>query len=108
SFLRDRGKAYHKVTKANPYNALVDLAFSGERSKSWRSQMSNVLALAAEMIGEANFVDWLVSNGGVSGCYDLAVKHFARPATAKAEKLRSIRLSTISEELKRKPIVKTA
>lgn len=108
SFLRDRGKAYHKVTKTNPYNALVDLAFSGERSKSWRSQMSNVLALAAEMIGEANFVDWLVSNGGVSGCYDLAVKHFARPATAKAEKLRSIRLNTISEELKRKPIVKTA
>ncbi len=108
SFLSDHEKACNKVTKANPYNALVDLAFSGERSKSWRSQMSNVLALAAETIGDQHFVDWLVSNGGVSGCYDLAVKHFARPATAKAEKLRSIRLNTISEELKRKPIVKTA
>ncbi len=108
SFLSDHEKACNKITKANPYNALVDLAFSGERSKSWRSQMSNVLALAAETIGDQQFVDWLVSNGGVSGCYDLAVKHFARPATAKAEKLRSIRLNTISEELKRTPIVKTA
>ncbi|WP_454686337.1 hypothetical protein [Agrobacterium leguminum] len=108
SFLSDHGKASNKVTKANPYNALVDLAFSDKRSKSWRSQMSNVLALAAETIGDQQFVDWLVSNGGVSGCYVLAVQHFARPATAKAEKLRSIRLSTISEELKRKPIVKTA
>ncbi|WP_425901823.1 hypothetical protein [Agrobacterium radiobacter] len=108
TFLSDHEKACNKVTKANPYNALVDLAFSGERSKSWRSQMSNVLALAAETIGDQQFVDWLVSNGGVSGCYTLAVQHFARPATAKAEKLRSIRLNTISEELKRKPIVKTA
>ncbi|WLR96033.1 hypothetical protein [Shinella sumterensis] len=108
SFLSDHGKASNKVTKANPYNALVDLAFSDKRSKSWRSQMSNVLALAAETIGDQQFVDWLVSNGGVSGCYILAVQHFARPTTAKAEKLRSIRLSTISEELKRKPIVKTA
>jgi len=108
SFLSDYGKACNKVTKANPYNALVDLAFSSERSKSWRSQMSNVLALAAETIGDQQFVDWLVSNGGVSGCYTLAVQHFARPATAKAEKLRSIRLNTISEELKRKPIVKKA
>lgn len=108
SFLSDHGKACNKVTKANPYNALVDLAFSGEWSKSWRSQMSNVLALAAETIGDQQFVDWLVSNGGVSGCYILAVQHFARPATAKAEKLRSIRLNTISEELKRKPIVKNA
>ncbi|MBB5042627.1 hypothetical protein [Shinella fusca] len=108
SFLNDHGKASNKVTKANPYNALVDLAFSDKRSKSWRSQMSNVLALAAETIGDQQFVDWLGSNGGVSGCYILAVQHFARPATAKAEKLRSIRLSTISEELKRKPIVKTA
>ncbi|MGI8396860.1 hypothetical protein [Agrobacterium tumefaciens] len=108
SFLNDHGKASNKVTKANPYNALVDLAFSDKRSKSWRSQMSNVLALATETIGDQQFVDWLVDNGGVSGCYNLAVQHFARPATAKAEKLRSIRLSTISEELKRKPIVKTA
>ncbi len=108
SFLSDHGKASNKVTKANPYNALVDLAFSDKRSKSWRSQMSNVLALAAETIGDQQFVDWLVSNGGVSGCYVLAVQHFARPATAKAEKLRSIRLNTISEELKRKPIVRTA
>lgn len=108
SFLSDHGKASNKVTKANPYNALVDLAFSDKRSKSWRSQMSNVLALAAETIGDQQFVDWLVSNGGVSGCYVLAVQHFARPATAKAEKLRSIRLNTISEELKRKPIVKNA
>jgi hypothetical protein len=108
SFLSDHDKACNKVTKANPYNALVDLAFSGERSKSWRSQMSNVLALAAETISDQQFVDWLVGNGGVSGCYVLAVQHFARPATAKAEKLRSIRLNTISEELKRKPIVKTA
>jgi len=108
SFLSDHEKASNKVTKANPYNALVDLAFSDKRSKSWRSQMSNVLALAAETIGDQQFVDWLVSNGGVSGCYILAVHHFARPATAKAEKLRSIRLNTISEELKRKPIVKTA
>ncbi|MBR7651985.1 hypothetical protein NO134_19145 [Ochrobactrum sp. BD22] len=107
-FLSSHEKACNKVTKANPYNALVDLAFSGERSKSWRSQMTNVLALAAETIGDQQFVDWLVSNGGVSGCYLLAVKHFARPATAKAEKLRSVRLNTISEELKRKPIVKTA
>ncbi|MFN3717369.1 MAG: hypothetical protein ACK4UW_00545 [Rhizobium rhizophilum] len=108
SFLKEHGKAYSKVTKANPYNALIDLAFSGERSKSWRSQMSNVLALAAETIGDQQFIEWLISNGGVSGCYALAVQHFARPATAKAEKLRSIRLSTISEELKRKPVVKTA
>ncbi|WP_312361264.1 hypothetical protein [Agrobacterium sp.] len=108
SFLSDHQKAYNKVTKANPYNAFVELTFSDKRSKSWRSQISNVLALAAETIGQQGFVDWLVSNGGVSGCYDLAVKHFARPATAKAEKLRSIRLNTISEELKRKPIVKSA
>lgn len=64
--------------------------------------------LAAETIGDQQFVDWLVSNGGVSGCYVLAVQHFARPATAKVEKLRSIRLNTISEELKRKPIVSSA
>ncbi|UXT49613.1 hypothetical protein FY136_10325 [Agrobacterium tumefaciens] len=108
SFLSAHGKACNKVTKANPYNALVDLVFSDGRSKSWRSQISNVLALAAETIGEQHLADWLVRNGGVSGCYDLAVRHFARPATAKAEKLRSIRLNTISEELKRKPIVRTA
>lgn len=108
SFLSGQGKTCNKVTKANPYNALVDLAFSGQRSKSWRSQMSNVLALAAETIGRQQFVDWLVSNGGVTGCYALAVKHFARPATSKAENLRTIRLNAISEELKRAPIVKSA
>ncbi|WP_412063861.1 hypothetical protein [Rhizobium sp. SYY.PMSO] len=108
SFLSVHGKTCNKVTKTNPYNALVDLAFSNRRSKSWRSQMSNVLALAAETIGDQQFVDWLVSNSGVSGCYNLAVDHFERPATAKAKKLRSIRLNTISEQLKRKPIVKTA
>lgn len=108
SFLSEHNKASNKVTRANPYNALVDLAFSERRSKSWRSQMSNVLALASETIGDQHLVNWLVSNGGVSGCYILAVQHFARPATAKAEKLRSIRLSTISEELKRNPIVNTA
>lgn len=108
SFLSDHEKAFSKVTKSNPYNAFVDLAFSDKRSKSWRSQMSNVLALAADTIGDQQFSDWLVSNGGVSGCYALAVQHFARPVTAKAQKLRSIRLTAISEELKGKPIVKTA
>ncbi len=106
SFLSGQGKTSNKVTKANPYNALIDLAFSDKRSKSWRSQMSNVLHLAAETIDDRPFLEWLVKNGGVSGCYELSVKHFARPAMAKAEKLRSTRLNTISEELKNKPIMK--
>lgn len=107
-FLDHHGKVCNKVTSENPYNALIELAFSEDRSKSWRSQMSNVLRLATETLRGRPFIEWLAENGGVSGCYELAVKHFARPVTAKAEKLRSIRLNTISEELKKKPIVKTA
>ena len=48
-FLENRDKALNKVTRQNPYNALVDLAFTRKASKSWRSEISNVLRLASEL-----------------------------------------------------------
>lgn len=107
-FLDDRGKTLSKVTKENPYNALAELVFSEDRSKSWRSEISNVLRLASEIKGKAPLSQWLAEGGGISGRYKDAVDHFARPAATKAQKLRSSRLDMITSELKQSRIVKKA
>lgn len=107
-FLDDRGKTLSKVTKENPYNGLTELVFSEDRSKSWRSEISNVLRLASEIKGKAPLSQWLAEGGGISGRYKDAVDHFARPAATKAQKLRSSRLDMITKELKQSRIVKKA
>ncbi|MEB3047687.1 hypothetical protein [Rhizobium mulingense] len=106
-FLDDRDKPLNKVTKDNPYNALIELAFA-KRSKSWRSEISNVLRLASEIKIKAPLSQWLEEGGGISGRYKDAVDHFARPAATKAQKLRSSRLDMITSELKQSRIVKKA
>ncbi|OJY74995.1 hypothetical protein [Rhizobium sp. 60-20] len=107
-FLDDRDKTLNKVTKENPYNALVELAFSEDRSKSWRSEISNVLRLASEIKVTEPLHKWLEKGGGISGRYAEAVRHFARPATQNAQRLRSSRLDMIASELKQSRIVKKA
>jgi hypothetical protein len=107
-FLDDHGKTLNKVTKENPYNALIELAFSENRSKSWRSEISNVLRLAAEIKVKTPLSQWLEEGGGISGRYEEAVIHFARPVTQKAQKLRSSRLDMITAELKQSRVVATA
>ncbi len=106
-FLDDRDTALNKVTRENPYNALVELAFSEERGKSWRSEISNVLRLASETKVTEPLHEWLEEGGGISGRYNEAVRHFSRPATQKAQKLRSSRLDMISAELTKARIVTT-
>lgn len=108
SFLEVHGKTLNKVTKDNPYNALIELAFAGNRSKSWRSEISNVLRLASDINVKESLSQWLEAGGGISGRYEEAVDHFARPATTKAQKLRSSRLDMITAELKHSRIVTTA
>lgn len=108
SFLEVHGKTLNKVTKDNPYNALIELAFAGNRSKSWRSEISNVLRLASDLNIKEPLSQWLEAGGGISGRYADAVDHFARPATSKAQKLRSSRLDMITSELKQSRIVTTA
>lgn len=108
SFLEVHGKTLNKVTKDNPYNALIELAFAGNRSKSWRSEISNVLRLASDINVKEPLSQWLEAGGGISGRYEEAVNHFARPATTKAQKLRSSRLDMITTELKQSRIVTTA
>ncbi|QRY67970.1 hypothetical protein JVX98_27110 [Ensifer sp. PDNC004] len=108
AFLERYGKTLNKVTRANPYNALVELAFSKNRSKSWRSELANVLLYASETIGAEPFIDWLERDGGISGRYAEAVKHFARPAAGKAASLKSSRLAMITSELKQSRVVATA
>jgi len=107
SFLEAHGKTLNKVTKENPYNALIELAFAGG-SKSWRSEISNVLRLASELKIKEPLSQWLEAEGGISGRYAEAVKRFARPAATKAQKLRSSRLDMITTELKQSRIVTTA
>lgn len=107
-FLDERGKTLSKVTKENPYNALTELVFSEDRSKSWRSEISNVLRLASEIKGKTPLSQWLAEGGGISGRYKDAVDHFARPAATKAQKLRSSRLGMITSELKQSRIVTEA
>ncbi|PYE45243.1 hypothetical protein DFI02_102687 [Rhizobium sp. PP-F2F-G20b] len=108
AFLADHDKTLSKITKENPYNALTELAFLQDRGKSWRSAISNVLRLASEIKSDIPLGQWLTDGGGVSGRYEEAVKHFARPAAAKAQKLRSSRLDMITGELQRSRIVKRA
>ncbi len=107
-FLGDHDKALNKITKENPYNALIELAFTKNRSKSWRSEISNVLRLASDINVKESLSHWLELGGGISGRYEEAVNHFARPAATKAQKLRSSRLDMIATELKQSRIVTTA
>lgn len=106
-FLDDHDKTLNKVTRENPYNALIELAFA-KRSKSWRSEISNVLRLASDVNVPESLSHWLEVGGGISGRYEEAVNHFARPAATKAQKLRSSRLDMIATELKQTRIVTTA
>lgn len=103
-FLDERDKTLNKVTRENPYNALVELAFSEDSGKSWRSEISNVLRLASETKVTEPLHKWL-EKGGISGRYAEAVRYFARPATKKNQKLRSSRLEMISAELTQSRIV---
>jgi hypothetical protein len=107
-FLVANERSLNKVTKANPYNALVELAFSATRSKSWRSELANVLLYASEVVEEEPFVEWLEKEGGISGRYAQAVQHFARPATGKAASLRSSRLASITRLLQQARIATEA
>lgn len=104
-FLETHNRSLNKVTKGNPYNALVDLAFSDKCRKSWRSEISNVLHFAAETKGNQPLVKWLESGRGISGRYDEAVKHFARTGTIRAQNLRSSRLEMITKTLKAARVV---
>lgn len=104
-FLEKHGKTLNKVTRQNPYNALVDLAFTRKASKSWRSEISNVLRLASELHIEKPLHEWL-DKGGISLRYSEAVDYFLRPATKKSQKLRSSRLEMISAELTKARVVK--
>ncbi|UNK37688.1 hypothetical protein MNR02_14650 [Shinella sp. H4-D48] len=107
-FLAASGESLNKVTKANPYNALVGMAFSSTRSKSWCSERANVLLYASETAGDTPLVDWLENGGGVSGRYAEAVQHFARPAAGKAASLRSSRLASITSRLQQARVVTEA
>lgn len=107
SFLEAHDKTLNKVTKENPYNALVELAFAG-RSKSWLSEISNVLRLASELNIEEPLSQWLEVKGGVSGRYAEAVKFFARPASGKAASVRSSRLASITSQLQQARVVTEA
>lgn len=108
AFLAASGESLNKVTKANPYNALVGMAFSSTRSKSRCSELANVLLYASETVGDKPFVDWLENGGGVSGRYAEAVRHFARPAAGKAASLRSSRLASITSQLQQARVVTEA
>ncbi|MGV1957785.1 hypothetical protein ACQZ5G_14780 [Agrobacterium sp. 22-214-1] len=106
-FLDERGKTLNKVTTDNPYNALTELAFA-KRSKSWRSEISNVLRLASKIKGKVPLSQWLAEGGGVSGRYSEAVDYFARPAAKKAQSLRSSRLDMITSELEQSRVITEA
>lgn len=103
-FLNAHDMKMNKVTEDNPYNALIALAFSDRCEKSWRSQLSNVLAYASKKIGKEPIADWL-QRRTLTAWYAEAVKYFKRTATTKAQKLRSSRLAMIESELKSAPIV---
>ncbi|WP_284759236.1 hypothetical protein [Agrobacterium sp. fls2-241-TYG-188a] len=105
SFLEDRGKPLNKVTRENPYNALVELTFSKNTSKSWRSEISNVLRYAAETKVTEPLPTWLEEGKGISGRYGEAVDYFGRKATQKNQRLRSSQLDMISAELTKARIV---
>ncbi|MDK4711582.1 hypothetical protein [Rhizobium sp. CNPSo 4039] len=104
-FLDDHDKTLNKVTKENPYNALVDLTFSKGSSKSWRSEISNVLRLASATKVTEPLHKWLKDGDGISGRYKEAKDYFARTATQKNQKLRSSRLDMITAELTQSRIV---
>ncbi|WLS09727.1 hypothetical protein Q9314_08185 [Shinella sumterensis] len=106
-FLKQRKVKLNKVTRENPYNALVELTFGGLKSKSWRSEISNVLAYASDRIGNAPFLDW-IKDGGVKGRYEEAVEYFRVKKGRKTNNLRSAQLAEITEKLKRAPITPTA
>lgn len=106
-FLKQRKLKLNKVTRQNPYNALVELAFGGPRSKSWRSEISNVLAYASDRIGNTPFREW-IKDGGVKGRYEEAVEYFRLKKGKKTNNLRSAQLADITEKLMRAPLTPTA
>ncbi|MDR6103020.1 hypothetical protein QE369_003217 [Agrobacterium larrymoorei] len=105
SFLEDHAKPLNKVTRENPYNALVELTFSKNTSKSWRSEISNVLRYAAETKVTEPLPTWLEEGKGISGRYGEAVDYYGRKATQKNQRLRSSQLDMISAELTQARIV---
>ena len=106
AFLKQHKLKLNKVTKENPYNALVELAFGNQKSKSWRSELSNVLAYASVDVGNAPFVDW-IKEGGVKARYEQAVKYFSEKRGKKTNKLRSTQLAAIQADLQKAPLSPT-
>ncbi len=103
TFLKQRRLKFNKVTKENPYNALVELAFGNQKSKSWRSELSSVLAYATVSIGNAAFIDW-IKEGGVKGRYDQAVEYFRQKKGKNASSVRATQLASIQSSLQKEPL----
>ena len=92
AFLTQHDLPFNKVTRANPYNALVKLAF-GDVRKSQHSQYSNILAYARAVAGKQKISDWLNIPGGLTQRYEQSVRHFGRTTNSKTHNLRTSRLS---------------
>ncbi|GGF87099.1 hypothetical protein GCM10010924_13510 [Rhizobium wenxiniae] len=99
----DQKLKLNKVTKENPYNALVKLAFGNQKSKSWLSELSTVLAYATDQIGNVAFTDW-IKEGGVKARYEEAVEYSRKKKGKKTNSLRSTQLESIRGSLRQSPI----
>jgi hypothetical protein len=106
-FLTAHDFKFGKVTRAKPYKALVDLAFSDDRGKTWRSEMGTVLTYAAEMKDRVPIRTWLQKET-ISDWYDIAVKHNSRLDKTRNQKLRSAQLETITRDLEAARIIPEA
>lgn len=110
AFLTQHDVPLNKVTKANPYNALVKLAF-GDVRKSQHSQYSNVLAYARAVAGKQKISDWLSIPGGLTERYEQSVTHFGRTTKSKTHNLRTSKLAlarSIYENTSGKPALTDA
>lgn len=99
AFVLEHKLPWNKVTQKNPYNALIRLALPASTEKAWFSQCSRVLAYAHDHKPNEALRDWLVANGGISGCYKKAVEHFERSTTDKTGRSRAKRLEVASQKL---------
>lgn len=103
AFVREHELPWNKVTRENPYNALIRLALPKSTKKAWYSQCSKVLDFAhAQKINEP-LSEWL-KDGGISGRYEKAVEHFTRGTIGKAGRSKEIRLETAKRKLIEAPL----
>lgn len=97
-FVRVHELPWNKVSRENPYNALIRLALPKSTKKAWASQCSKVLHFAHDQKINEHLRDWL-KDGGISGRYENAVEHFTRRTTGKAGRSKELRLETAKRQL---------